>query len=81
MSSGGFGRWYEEKKQEEIGDGAAASGGWGLPMMGSEALLPLFNTESMPHISWASMKQSMESQMPKKILGMGYQQRFKVRLL
>lgn len=40
--------------------------------------LPLFSTEGMPNISFDSMKQTMEASMPKKILGMGYQQRFQV---
>lgn len=67
-----FGRWYEEKKNEENGD--STSNSWF-----DEQLLPLFNTDNLQPISWSSMKTSMESQMPKKILGMGYQQRFKVR--
>jgi len=77
MSSSGFGQWYEEKKAEENGpQQEASSSSW----FGgdSDQVLPLFNTESL---SWSSMKQSMESQMPKKVLGMGYQQRFKVSKL
>lgn len=41
-------------------------------------MLPLFNSESMQSLSWGNMKASMEAQMPKKIMGMGYQQRFQV---
>jgi hypothetical protein len=70
----GFGQWYEEKKAEESGDRAVSSSSWGFS---SEEGLPLFNTDS---ISWSGMRESMESQMPKKIMGMGYQQRFKVRM-
>jgi hypothetical protein len=72
MSS--FGRWYEEKKNEENGD-TAARGSW----FDTEQLLPMFSSENLQPISWSSMKASMENQMPNKILGMGYQQRFKVR--
>jgi hypothetical protein len=72
MSS--FGRWYEEKKNEENGDNAG-----GNSWFDSDQFLPLFNTENLQPISWSSMKASMENQMPKKILGMGYQQRFQVR--
>jgi hypothetical protein len=73
MSS--FGQWYEEQKVAEDGD-TSGSDSW----FGSEQVLPLFNTEGMQSFSFDGMKQSMEAQMPKKILGMGYQQRFKVRL-
>jgi hypothetical protein len=73
MSATGFGQWNEERKARENGDDPNANTAWSF---GSEQLLPLFNTEA---ISWDSMKTSMESQMPKKVLGMGYQQRFKVR--
>jgi hypothetical protein len=69
--SSGFGQWYEEKKAEENGDSQRSSS-W----FNTDEVLPLFTTET---ISWSGMKESMESQMPKKIMGMGYQQRFKVR--
>jgi hypothetical protein len=72
MSS--FGKWYEEQKAEESGD-ASSSSSW----FETEQMLPLFNTEGIQNFSFDSMKQSMEAQLPKKILGMGYQQRFKVR--
>lgn len=73
-----FGRWYEEKKNEENGDTdtEGGSGSW----FDTENLLPMFNTENLQPISWSSMKATMENQMPRTILGMGYQQRFKVRL-
>ena len=78
MSS--FGAWYEEKKNEENGEGGGGGGSW-LPV-GPDQLLPLFNTDNIMQmaqpISWEAMKSSMENQMPKKIMGMGYQQRFKV---
>ena len=72
MSS--FGQWYEEKKAEESGESQHSS--W---FDGTDQMLPLFNTDSMQNLSWGSMKASMEAQMPKKIMGMGYQQRFQVR--
>jgi hypothetical protein len=68
-----FGRWYEEKKNEEGGDSGASS--W----FDTESLMPMLNAGNFEAISWSSMKQTMENQMPKQILGMSYQQRFKVR--
>lgn len=75
MSS--FGKWYEEKKNEEAGDGNGNNGSnnhW----FDTESLLPMFNTENMQPISWSSMKASMEKSMPSTILGMNYQQRFQL---
>lgn len=74
MSS--FGAWYEEKKNEENGDHNANNNNIWFPA--TDQLLPLFNTENLQPISWGAMKASMENQMPKQIMGMGYQQRFKV---
>ena len=78
-----FGSWYDQQRAAEngeAGDAAAASGSSMFSSFGmdSEQVLPLFNSESLQGFSFESMKQSMEAQMPKKILGMGYQQRFKV---
>lgn len=74
MSS--FGQWYEDKRAEESG---SSSQSW---MPAGQDLLPLFNVSAesinMPSMSWESMKSSMEAQMPQKVMGMGYQQRFKV---
>jgi hypothetical protein len=75
MSS--FGKWYEEKKNEELGDNNANNGG-NSSWFDTEQLLPMFNTDNLQPISWSSMKASMEKQMPGTILGMGYQQRFQV---
>jgi hypothetical protein len=72
-----FGKWYEEKKAEESsGDGSAGSpsSSW----FDTETL-PLYSSEAMQNLSWSNMKASMEAQMPRQIMGMGYQQRFKVR--
>jgi hypothetical protein len=75
-----FGRWYDDQRAAEGGGGGSNSSWFSV-----EQTLPLFNTDSLQaytdglqNISFDSMKQSMEAQMPKKILGMGYQQRFKV---
>lgn len=76
----GFGKWYEEQQAEESGSGGSS---WLLNM---EEGIPL-NFEAVDFranlegLSFENMKQSMEAQMPKKILGMGYQQRFKVNYL
>ena len=67
----GFGKWYEEKQAEQNGETSSSS--W----FDTESL-PLFSTEGMPGMSLESMRESMEAQMPRKILGMGYQQRFQV---
>ena len=44
--------------------------------------LPLFNDGSIPSdFGWGNLKSSMEAQMPQKVLGMNYQERFRVRFL
>jgi hypothetical protein len=81
-----FGSWYEQQQRaSENGDHTTTTATDGNSSLffssfgiDSEQVLPLFNSENMPGFSFESMKQSMEAQMPKKILGMGYQQRFKV---
>lgn len=75
--STGFGQWYEEKKQED-GPPEGGSSWFGNFTTADMEGLPLFNTESMQNFSFANMKTAMENQMPKKIMGMGYQQRFQV---
>jgi hypothetical protein len=78
--SSSFGQWYEDKRADEAGAPSSSSSWFSTS---TDDLLPLFviNTESMtmPSISWDGMKSSMEAQMPQKVMGMGYQQRFKVR--
>jgi len=71
--SSSFGKWYAEQQAEENGEGGSSS--W----FDIEQGLPLFSTEGMPGFSFESMRESMEASMPRKILGMGYQQRFQVR--
>ena len=75
MTSVGFGNWSEDKKQED-----GPEGSWFGNFTAPEGLeLPLFHSpEAMQNFSFANMKQAMEAQMPKKILGMNYQQRFQV---
>ena len=78
--SSSFGQWYDERQAESNPDGS--SGSW----FGREQVLPLFNAEGMQNLSmegiqnfsFESMKQSMEASMPKKVMGLSYQQRFKV---
>eukprot|EP00532_Pseudo-nitzschia_australis_P003130 CAMPEP_0168186778 /NCGR_PEP_ID=MMETSP0139_2-20121125/14633_1 /TAXON_ID=44445 /ORGANISM="Pseudo-nitzschia australis, Strain 10249 10 AB" /LENGTH=180 /DNA_ID=CAMNT_0008108847 /DNA_START=105 /DNA_END=644 /DNA_ORIENTATION=- len=74
MSS--FGNWYDEKKAAENGDASSNSSSWFS--IDTDEVLPLFNSENLQGFSFENMKQSMEGQMPKKIMGMGYQQRFQV---
>jgi len=79
-SSSSFGNWYDEQRAAENGDApSSSSSSWFS--IDSEQVLPLFNSENLQGFSLDSMKQSMESQMPKKIMGMGYQQRFKVSIV
>jgi hypothetical protein len=77
-----FGSWYDQQRAAENGEDAAATSSSIFSSFGmdSEQILPLFNSESLQGFSFENMKASMEAQMPKKILGMGYQQRFKVSL-
>jgi len=63
----GFGQWYEEQKAQEA---APADG------EGGDQLLPLWGDTSQ--YSFGSLRSSMEAQMPQQILGMNYQQRFRV---
>jgi len=48
---------------------------------GGESILPLLNSNGVniaPDLGWSNMRSSLEAQMPQKVLGMNYQQRFKV---
>lgn len=76
--SSSFGSWYDEQKAAENGDASSNSSWFSID---TEQALPLFNAENIQNLhgfSFEGMKQSMEAQMPKKIMGMNYQQRFKV---
>ena len=70
-----FGKWYEEQKVSE--GGGASSNSWFGDLTSGEQFLPLY--EGMQPISFQSLRETMEAQMPKKIMGMNYQQRFQVR--
>ena len=72
--SSSFGKWYDDQKAQEAGNDEGGSSWFSTSGEG----LPLFNTEGMQSISFDSVRQSMEAQMPKKVMGMSYQQRFKV---
>lgn len=69
----GFGDWGRAQ-----GEGGGGSNWFGveMPDMNTDQLLPLY--EGMPNMSIQNIRETMESQMPRKILGMNYQQRFKV---
>mmetsp|Transcript_13277 Transcript_13277/g.18804 ORF Transcript_13277/g.18804 Transcript_13277/m.18804 type:complete len:144 (-) Transcript_13277:529-960(-) len=79
MSSNSFGQWYNDQKAQEGGGGGntSSSSFFGISMVDTDTL-PLFGGEGANQFSFASMKQSMEAQMPQQILGMNYQQRFKM---
>uniref|UniRef100_A0A7R9ZKV2 Vesicle transport protein n=1 Tax=Craspedostauros australis TaxID=1486917 RepID=A0A7R9ZKV2_9STRA len=72
--STGFGQWYNEQKTDDAAASSNSSSWFDIEQQG----FPTFSTEGMPQFSFEGMKQTMEAQMPKKILGMGYQQRFQV---
>ena len=75
MSS--FGQWYEEQKAQENDPSSSISSSWlGGGEENGEQILPLFGDTSQ--YSFGNLRSSMEAQMPQKILGMNYQQRFKV---
>ena len=81
MSSSSFGQWYENQRAGGGSDGGSTGSNLfaSIQALGdTENLLPMFNTEAMQNISFSSMKATMEAQMPQQIMGMGYQQRFKV---
>ena len=87
-----FSNWLDEKKEGSLSPKTATldfagifGGGSDSTDVGngndSDQTLPLFNPSSIniaPDLGWSNMKASLEAQMPQKILGMNYQQRFKV---
>jgi hypothetical protein len=75
MASTSFGKWGAEQRGGDIESGGGGS--WLTMPFDTDSLL---NSETMQQLSWNNMKASMESQMPKQVMGMGYQQRFKVCL-
>ena len=68
------------------GSSSSSGGGSWFEGLGSSDMLPLFDVSSIPSEmpnmpgvpSFSSIKSSMEAQMPQQIMGMSYQQRFKV---
>ena len=73
-----FGQWYEEQKAQESSPQATeVNSSWiGTTGENGEQILPLFGDTSQ--YSFSNFRSSMESQMPQKVLGMNYQQRFRV---
>ncbi|CAB9509141.1 SFT2 domain containing [Seminavis robusta] len=74
----GFGNWSQNQQPAEEGGGGSNWFGMdiGNVNVGTDQLLPLY--DGMPNMSLQNIRETMESQMPRKILGMNYQQRFKV---
>lgn len=77
-----FGKWYEDQQQE---DGQSQSSfSFSTMFMGDEnddgsESLPLFtNADGTSAFSLSSMRSSLEAQLPSKVMGMNYQQRFRV---
>lgn len=75
IMSTGFGQWYEQQKSVDTGESAnTSSNSW---FGASDTLLPLVGDPTQL-VDFSSMRASMESAMPQKVLGMNYQQRFRV---
>ncbi|CAB9520189.1 SFT2 domain containing [Seminavis robusta] len=82
----GFGNWYKEQQAESGGGNGGGSVGnsfFGVEIpdfnVNTDQILPLTEgMPNMPNMSMQNIRETMESQMPKKIMGMNYQQRFKV---
>lgn len=70
-----FGKWHEEQKAKESGVDTAAAPSW---FSVSTESLPLFDNVGTDMPTFSGMKASLESQLPQKIMGMNYQQRFQV---
>lgn len=68
--SSSFGQWYQEQQAQENAPSSDVEAG------GGDQMLPLWGDTSQ--YSFGSLRSSMEAQMPQKILGMNYQQRFRV---
>lgn len=77
-----FGQWYEEQQQD--GTGSSSSGISSFSSLfisddGDGESLPLFtNADGTSMLSLSSVRSSLESQLPSKVMGMSYQQRFKM---
>ena len=74
--SSGFGNWNYDQKDGSGGGGDLESGGGG----GETASFLGASGIAMPEgMSWSNFKSSLEAQMPQRVMGMNYQERFKVR--
>jgi hypothetical protein len=81
-----FGKWFEEKKNDDEGNTSSSTSSSWFNVEDTMQLLPTFHPDSIPNVdlqsfSFANMKATMEQQMPQKILGLNYQQRFQVKRL
>ena len=81
----GFGQWYEEQQNDGSGSSLSNNGlasSFSNFFMESENdgdTLPLFtNEDGTSSFSLSSMRSSLEAQLPSKVMGMNYQQRFRM---
>ena len=75
--SSGFGNWNYDQKGGNGGGNDLESGGGGGE---TTSFLGASGIPAMPEgMSWSNFKSSLEAQMPQKVMGMNYQERFKVR--
>ena len=74
----GFGNWnYEQNNAGGNGGGDLEVGGGGGE---TASFLGASGMPAMPEgMSWSNFKSSLEAQMPQRVMGMNYQERFKVR--
>ena len=81
----GFGDWYKEQQQQQQHHqaGNESNSGGMLDGILSQESLPLFFTETTGALNAniSSLTSSLEAQLPQKVLGMNYQQRFKVFII
>mmetsp|Transcript_18667 Transcript_18667/g.40061 ORF Transcript_18667/g.40061 Transcript_18667/m.40061 type:complete len:254 (-) Transcript_18667:806-1567(-) len=91
MSS--FGKWYDEQKQQQQPPSSGGLGGSGLASLFSSGAATnnaegdgggdvesqsLIGSINLSEFSVSNMRSALESQLPQKVMGMNYQQRFQV---
>jgi len=78
----GFGDWYKEQQSQTENGGNSSSSHGGLldGILSLEETLPMFITETTDsfNANLSSLTTSFEAQLPKKVMGMNYHQRFKI---
>ena len=83
--SSSFGKWYDDQKQQDqpstsggLGDSFGGLFGSSASNSGENGDVESQSLINMDNFSLANMRSSLESQLPQKVMGMNYQQRFQV---